>query len=199
MDLEKVLAEDRIDFEAKIAFVKDQSEQYRAAMDLYGRFFSDATEVVPHMPYLRVRIDAFMIRCVTYKVCREIVGHVLRSTVSSAKHYPNRNLLAAYYQTFPPVEFLSDINRPLTNDIREHLAGPQPSHAKLVELKALCGEYDEWFTRMREISKTADPKNHPTNSQLRERDAIRVKINELATPDVISALVSIAMKERGEA
>lgn len=80
----------------------------------------------------------------------------------------------------------------------EHPECAAVSTDTLRELKGLCIEYEDWLARMCELAPTANPKNHPASHQLRKRDAIRAKINTLATPDLVLALVHIAMKERGE-
>jgi len=74
---------------------------------------------------------------------------------------------------------------------------PNISLDTLTKLQALCEEHKSWLQRM---TRTTDfnPMNHPTSAALRERDAIRSQLTSLATPDVIEALVAIAMKARGE-
>ena len=193
MTLEKLLAEDRVRFETKLIPLNgDKARQDAEALILFNELIQSCNRGDNRLTYIKQRVDAFMHYLVVYKVGPLAPLHLLRSTVSTAGDFPNRPALAEHAKTFPsPKLFEFDGNA---------LAGGRPgvSMDTLRGLKDLCADYADWLDRMRVLAPMADPKNHPDSRQLRERDAIRVKINELATPDVISALVRIAMKERGE-
>jgi hypothetical protein len=193
MDLEKLLADDRVKFETTLApLSNDKARQDAEALILFNELIKSCEKSREQLTYIKPRVDAFMHYLVKYGVGPMAALHVLRGTVSSAGDFPNRPELADYAKTFPaPKLFEFDASSSLTD--RANV-----SKDTLLELKGLCDEHADWLDRMRLLAPMADPKNHPDRRQLRERDAIRVKINELATPAVISELVRVAMNGRGE-
>lgn len=72
-----------------------------------------------------------------------------------------------------------------------------PESDVLDAVENLCNDYMAWLDRMKR-TEGFDPKNHPTQNQLRERDAILARIRAVATPDVILKLVKVAQAKRGE-
>lgn len=199
MDLEQLLAEDRIDFETSIIPLSDNKERQDAeASMLFNQLIHSGVRQMSRgekLTYMKQRMDAFMHRLVKYEVGPMTTLHVLRATVSTAADYPNRAALAEHAASYPAPTLLIFDEAPFKPI--EHVRGVVNMNT-LRELKSLCSEHESWFDRMRELAPKADPKNHPSTHQLRERDAIRLKINEVATPDVVLSLVRIAMKERGE-
>lgn len=206
MDLEKVLAEDRVKFETKVAIAETPEEQYKAGMSLFNSIFPTPYSKFEQYVATGPRVDAFMNLCVKYAVCSGIVLHVLRATVSSADKFVNRAALSEYSTTFPsPPLFTGTLD---IADTREYIGRKQglfemlgeqqmttmrPSRAKVVELEKLCQEYQDWLRSIRLGSVKADPKNYPTKDQLRVRDGIREKILAAATPDLILQLAVHAL------
>ena len=219
MDLEKVLAEDRVKFETKVAVAETPEEQYKAGISLYTSFFPTPYSKSEQYVIMGFRIDAFMHLCVKHAVCSDIVLHVLRSTVSSADKFINRAALAEYCTTFPsPGPLFTEslkvsdalLTKPklnneyilrkqqLTDDLDKHnRTTVRPDRAKVVELEKLCEEYQDWLRRMRLGSKSMDPKNYPPKDELRIRDNIRAKIMDVATPDLLLQM-AVQVLQRGE-
>ncbi|QXO10060.1 hypothetical protein pEaSNUABM37_00099 [Erwinia phage pEa_SNUABM_37] len=221
LNLEQLLAEDRIKFEQKLIPLHDKpAEQYSQGVSLFTQLVSDvldaALSIKQQNAYPHERVDAFMYLLVNYKIAPGVGLHVLRSTVKSADRYANRQALVDYLKGCPRAGLTSVANA-IDEVAGESLCASKslmsaeeandPQHqlkeinlrgffAKVDQLQAYCEEYEEWMANMRRLAPTANPKNHPTTGQLRERDAIRVKINELATPEVIAHLVRIARAER---
>lgn len=196
MTLEELLVEDRVRFETRVVPLNDDKErQDSEAVALFNDMVGIFAEAGPRLVYVKQRLDAFMHQLVKYKIGPTAGLYVLRATISTATEYPNRKALGEYVSTFPSPTLTGS-----TTVESDHLFHKRATVGMntLRELKGLCSEYEDWLDRMHELAPTANPKNHPTTQQLRERDAIRLKINNLATPNVISALVRIAMKERGE-
>lgn len=218
MDLEKVLAEDRVLFETQVAAVSDPREQTTAGMNLYHRLIGYMGYTGSELDRLTARIDAFMHLCVKYKVCKELAGLILRSVYSGSK-FNNRDALIEYFNTFPPTEPLfteslkvsySLLTEPTLNneyvmrkqramnDLYEHnRTTMRPDRAKVVELEKLCEEYQDWLRRMRLGRKNMDPKNYPSQDELRVRDSIRAKIMEVATPDLLLQM-AVQVLQHGE-
>lgn len=113
----------------------------------------------------------------------DYIGHKLAGLDYSAHH--SLKPAAAVQQT---------LDRLLADPVAET---PAVSLDTLTQLQTLCEEYESWLQRMAR-TENFNPKNHPTPRSLRERDTIRLKIQALATPEVILELVKIAKKERGE-
>lgn len=192
MDLEKLLADDRVKFETTLVpLSNDKARQDAEALIVFNDLIKSCENRGEQLTYIKPRVDAFMHHLVKYGVGPMAALHVLRSTVSSAGDFPNRSELADYAKTFPSPK-LFEFDAALSQAGRANI-----TMDTLLELKGLCDEHADWLDRMRVLAPTADPKNHPDSRQLRERDAIRVKINELATPAVISELVRVAMNGRG--
>lgn len=210
MDLEKVLAEDRVAFETKVATETDQATQLVEGIKLRDRFIGDVHDPRTQVQYLVARIDAFMGLCIKYKVCKELVMHTLRASYSGS-NFTNRDALIAYFKTFPSVGPLYTGNTDIHSELPQNseyfarkqglfeMLGEQqmttmrPSRAKVVELEKLCQEYQDWLRSIRLGSVKADPKNYPTKDQLRVRDGIREKILAAATPDLILQLAMHAL------
>lgn len=219
MDLEKVLAEDRIKFEAEVALAETPEEQYKAGISLFNSLFPTPYSKFEHYAATGPRVDAFMNLSVKYAVCKGVVLHILRSTVSSADKFVNRAALVEYFNTFHPTGplFTESLNasdalltepklnneyilrkQQIMNDLYEHdRTTVRPDRAKVVELEKLCEEYQDWLRRMRLGRKNMDPKNYPPKDELLIRDNIRAKIMEVATPDLLLQM-AVQVLQHGE-
>lgn len=200
MELEKILADDRVNFETRVAKASNDADQFHAGARLCSQFFEDAASRRISMADTKARLDAFMGHCVEYKVCRGLTAYALRSSFSGSD-FIHRKALTAYYNSLPPTPLLSSIasrtvtpNGRLVEEAAQRVAdNAKEEQRKLREdrelnmqflaLRGTVDEYNAWLDSLKGRTKP------PSRDDYTIRDSILRRLQEQATPHVIGKLL----------
>lgn len=200
MELEKILADDRVNFETRVANVSNDADQFYAGTKLCSKFFEDAVSRRTSMADAKARLDAFMGHCAEYKVCKGLAAYTLRSSFSGSD-FKHRKALTEYYNALPPTPSLSSVTSgAMSSDGRlvEEAAQRVADNAKeeqrklredrelnmqFLALRGTVDEYEAWLDSLKGRTKP------PSRDDYTIRDSILKRLQEQATPHVIGKLL----------